>query len=152
MPIDLNNINTKHRYTTYERMIALKHKIKDDKEVYEKRYRRGEVYLADLGIRKGSEQGGVRPVVIIQNDVGNRFSPTVIAISMTSGRNKRDLPTHVNIEGSDYTGLKIDSTVLAEQIVTLDKVRLLHKVDEISKKDMREIERAVLISFGFSID
>ena len=115
-------------------------------------YNRGDIYMAELGVTKGSEQGGRRPVVIIQNDVGNKFSPTVIAVTMTSQQGKRPLPTHVSLNKDDYKNLTHNSVVLAEQIVTLDKTRLLHAVDVVNERDMKKIEKAVLISFGFNID
>lgn len=111
-------------------------------------YKRGEIYYADLSPVIGSEQGGVRPVLIIQNDVGNRYSPTVIVCAVTSRIAKAKLPTHVEIHAGEF-GLAKDSVVLLEQLRTLDKRRLKTRVGEIDTDAMRKIERATLISLGF---
>lgn len=111
-------------------------------------YKRGEIYYADLSPVIGSEQGGVRPVLIIQNDVGNRYSPTVIVCAVTSRITKAKLPTHVELAAGAF-GLVKDSVVLLEQLRTLDKRRLKSRIGEIDRPTMRKIERATLISLGF---
>ena len=111
-------------------------------------YKRGEIYYADLSPVVGSEQGGVRPVLIIQNDVGNRYSPTVIVCAGTSRITKAKLPTHVEIHAGKF-GLSKDSVVLLEQMRTLDKRRLQSRIGEVDEIAMRKIERATLISLGF---
>lgn len=108
--------------------------------------KRGEIYYADLSPVVGSEQAGIRPVLIVQNDVGNKFSPTIIAIAITS-KQKVKLPTHIEIEGTKY-GLDKDSVILAEQIRTLDKKRLREKVGKLDDKTMEKVKRAIEISFG----
>ena len=109
--------------------------------------KRGDIYFADLSPVVGSEQGGIRPVLIIQNDVGNRYSPTVIATAITSRTDKTKLPTHIPIEAQDC-GLQKDSVVLLEQIRTLDKRRLREKTGAVDFKAMKEINRALSVSFG----
>ena len=108
---------------------------------------RGEIYYADLSPVVGSEQGGVRPVLIVQNDVGNKFSPTVIAAAITSQKDKANLPTHiaVNAQGS---GLIKDSIILLEQVRTLDKRRLRERMGNLAPDDMNRINRALSVSFG----
>lgn len=108
--------------------------------------KRGEIYYADLSPVIGSEQAGVRPVLIVQNDVGNKFSPTIIAIAITS-KQKVKLPTHIDIEGTKY-GLDKDSVILAEQIRTLDKKRLREKVGKVDDETMEKVKKAIEISFG----
>ena len=108
--------------------------------------KRGEIYYADLSPVIGSEQSGVRPVLIVQNDIGNKFSPTIIAIAITS-RQKVKLPTHIEIEGTKY-GLDKDSVILAEQIRTLDKKRLREKVGKVDNEIMEKVKKAIEISFG----
>ncbi|MDR2201232.1 MAG: type II toxin-antitoxin system PemK/MazF family toxin [Clostridiales bacterium] len=110
--------------------------------------KRGEIYYADLSPVVGSEQGGVRPVLIIQNDIGNRYSPTVIACAVTGQMTKAKLPTHIEVRGG-YCGLPKDSVVLLEQIRTLDKRRLKERVGELDPATMRRVDRAILISLGF---
>ena len=110
--------------------------------------KRGELYYADLSPVVGSEQGGVRPVLVVQNDVGNKYSPTVIAAAVTSKINKAKLPTHIELPSNSY-GLAKDSVVLLEQMRTLDKRRLKARVGEVDETAMRKIERATLISLGF---
>ena len=110
--------------------------------------KRGEIYYADLSPVVGSEQGGVRPVLIIQNDVGNRYSPTVIVSAITSQLGKAKLPTHIELSSSQYN-LPKDSVALLEQIRTLDKRRLKGKLTELSDAKMKEVDRAILISLGF---
>ena len=111
-------------------------------------FRRGEIYMADLSPVVGSEQGVVRPVLIIQNDIGNKYSPTVIVTAITSQLTKAKLPTHVELH-SDEFNLPKDSVVLLEQVRTLDKRRLKTKVTTLTERKMKEINRALLISLGF---
>lgn len=112
--------------------------------------KRGDIYYADLGATVGSEQGGERPVLIIQNNVGNRHSPTVIAASITSRQNKAPLPTHVFLHAG-VGNLPCDSVVLMEQIRTIDKRRLKGRVGRLNKEEMAAAERALLISFGVQL-
>ena len=110
--------------------------------------KRGDMFYADLSPVVGSEQGGIRPVLIIQNDTGNKYSPTVIAAAITSQTGKNKLPTHKEI-GSKENGLKADSVVLTEQIRTIDKSRLKEKIGHIDdNKIMSEVNNAIGISFG----
>lgn len=110
--------------------------------------RRGEIYYADLSPVVGSEQGGVRPVLIIQNDVGNKYSPTVIVAAITSQLGKAKLPTHIDLSAEKYN-LPKNSVALLEQIRTLDKRRLRDKVTFLDDLKMKEVNRAILISLGF---
>ena len=110
---------------------------------------RGEVFYADLSPVVGSEQGGVRPVLIVQNEIGNRHSPTVIAAAITSRLDKARLPTHINIRAAD-TGLAKDSVVLLEQIRTLDKHRLRERAGQITAEDQRRVDQALDVSLGLS--
>lgn len=110
---------------------------------------RGEIYYADLSPVVGSEQGGIRPVLIVQNDVGNRHSPTVIAAAITSQRDKTHLPTHIEIDSASC-GLAKDSIVLLEQIRTLDKKRLKERMGALDSTSMGKIDTALSISFGLS--
>lgn len=109
--------------------------------------KRGEVFYADLSPVIGSEQGGTRPVVIIQNDVGNKHSPTVIAAAITSKQYKNTIPTHIAING-DSCGLAVDSVVLLEQIRTIDKKRLKEKTGCLAAEDLQKINKGLNISFG----
>ena len=109
--------------------------------------RRGDIYYADLSPVVGSEQGGLRPVLIIQNDVGNRYSPTVIAAAITSRMGKTRLPTHIDIF-ADKAGLSKDSVILLEQIRTLDKRRLKEKMGHLDDVMMEEVNTAIAVSFG----
>lgn len=110
--------------------------------------RRGDMFYADLSPVVGSEQGGIRPVLIIQNDMGNKYSPTVIAAAITSQMNKTGLPTHINID-SETCGLKSNSVVLAEQIRTIDKSRLKEKIGHIEDEEIIDkINNALGVSFG----
>ena len=109
--------------------------------------KRGDIYYADLSPVVGSEQGGVRPVLIIQNDVGNRFSPTVIAAAITSQKSKANLPTHIMLQ-AEKTGLTRDSIVLLEQIRTLDKHRLKERMGRVDSGNMHRVDEALSISFG----
>lgn len=110
--------------------------------------KRGELYYADLSPVIGSEQGGVRPVLIVQNNVGNKYSPTIIAAAVTSQLEKAKLPTHIAIEGGKY-GLPKNSVVLLEQIRTLDKKRLKDKIGELPLGMMSKVNEALLVSLGF---
>ena len=110
--------------------------------------RRGEIYYADLSPVVGSEQGGVRPVLIIQNDIGNKYSPTVIVSAVTSELGKAKLPTHIELPADRYN-LPKNSVALLEQIRTLDKRRLQEKVTCLSPEKMKEVNKALLISLGF---
>ena len=110
--------------------------------------RRGDMFYADLSPVVGTEQGGIRPVLIVQNDTGNKYSPTVIAAAITSQMNKNKLPTHIEI-GSDTFGLKSDSVVLTEQIRTIDKSRLKEKIGHIDDNNiMDKVNNALGVSFG----
>ncbi|MGN1118181.1 MAG: type II toxin-antitoxin system PemK/MazF family toxin [Acutalibacteraceae bacterium] len=109
--------------------------------------KRGEIYYADLSPVVGSEQGGMRPVLIVQNDVGNKFSPTVIAAAITSQRFKTNLPTHIQVNAREC-GLSKDSIVLLEQVRTIDKQRLKEKMGNLDEKDMSRIDKALSVSFG----
>lgn len=110
---------------------------------------RGEIYYADLSPVVGSEQGGVRPVLIVQNDVGNKFSPTVIAAAITSRHDKANLPTHIEVT-TENSGLMKDSVVLLEQVRTLDKHRLKEKMGTLDSASMNEVNRAISISLGLT--
>ena len=109
--------------------------------------KRGDIYYADLSPVIGSEQGGVRPVLIVQNDVGNKYSPTVIAAAITSQQFKTKLPTHIPVN-ADVCGLSKDSVVLLEQIRTLDKKRLREKMGNLPETDMDRINDALSVSIG----
>ena len=109
--------------------------------------KRGDIYYADLSPVVGSEQGGLRPVLIIQNDVGNRYSPTVIAAAITSRMGKNRLPTHIDIH-ADKVGLSKDSVVLLEQVRTLDKRRLKEKLGHLDDGMMSDVNTAIAVSFG----
>ena len=111
--------------------------------------KRGEIFYADLSPVIGSEQGGIRPVIIIQNDIGNRYSPTVIVAAITSQINKAKLPIHVEISSEEY-GLNRDSVVLLEQIRTLDKRRLKEKIGHMTETDMKKVDKALAISLNLS--
>lgn len=109
--------------------------------------KRGEIYYADLSPVVGSEQGGVRPVLIVQNDVGNKYSPTIIAAAITSKINKAKMPTHIELSANEY-GLNKDSVILLEQIRTIDKQRLREKIGKLDDCMMRRVDKALFISFG----
>ncbi len=109
--------------------------------------KRGELYYADLSPVVGSEQGGIRPVLVVQNDIGNKYSPTVIAAAITSKLNKAKLPTHIELSSKEY-GLEKDSVVLLEQIRTIDKTRLKEKIGELSDSKMIQVNKAMMISLG----
>ena len=109
--------------------------------------KRGDMYYADLSPVVGSEQGGVRPVLIIQNDVGNKYSPTVIAAAITSQTTTNRLPTHIKLDSHEF-GLMKNSVVLAEQIRTIDKSRLMEKIGQVDETVMGQVNSALGISFG----
>ena len=109
--------------------------------------KRGDIYYADLSPVVGSEQGGIRPVLIVQNDVGNKYSPTVIAAAITSQQEKSRLPTHISVNGNQC-GLSKDSVVLLEQVRTIDKQRLKERMGNLSTNDMNKINKALTVSFG----
>jgi len=111
--------------------------------------KRGDIFYADLSPVIGSEQGGVRPVIVIQNDVGNKYSPTIIIAAITSQINKARLPTHIEINAPDF-GLPKDSVVLLEQIRTIDKKRLREKIGKFDDEMMRLVDEALKISIGFN--
>ena len=111
--------------------------------------KRGEVFYADLSPVVGSEQGGVRPVLIVQNDIGNRFSPTVIAAAITSKQDKTNLPTHIPVKAGTG-GLSRDSVVLLEQIRTLDKHRLRERAGQITPEDQKRVDQALDVSLGLT--
>ncbi len=108
---------------------------------------RGDIYYADLSPVVGSEQGGLRPVLIVQNDVGNRYSPTVIAAAITSRKTKNPLPTHIRVKASG-SGLQRDSIILLEQIRTLDKSRLRSRMGTLESPEMKKVDAALSVSFG----
>ncbi|ACM60989.1 mRNA interferase MazF [Caldicellulosiruptor bescii] len=109
--------------------------------------KRGDIFYADLAPHVGSEQGGIRPVLVIQNDIGNKYSPTVIVAAITSQIGKAKFPTHVEIRAGEF-GLSRDSVILLEQIRTIDKVRLKNKVGKLSDEVMEKVNQAILISLG----
>ena len=111
--------------------------------------RRGDIYYADLSPVVGSEQGGLRPVLIVQNDVGNKYSPTVIAAAITSKLSKTKLPTHIDVF-ADKVGLQRDSVVLLEQIRTIDKTRLKEKMGHLDDDMMHQVDEAITVSFGLA--
>lgn len=118
--------------------------------------KRGDIYYADLSPVVGSEQGGLRPVLIVQNDVGNRYSPTVIAAAITSRLSKNKLPTHIDVArsqtaDSDCYGLARDSVILLEQIRTLDKRRLKEKMGHLDERLMKQVNEAISVSFGLPV-
>lgn len=109
--------------------------------------KRGDIYYADLSPVVGSEQGGVRPVLIVQNDMGNKHSPTVIAAAITSQRGKAKLPTHIEVS-ADGSGLAKNSIILLEQIRTIDKKRLKEKMGSLDSQSMEQVNNALSVSFG----
>ena len=112
--------------------------------------RRGDIYYADLSPVVGSEQGGLRPVLVIQNDIGNRYSPTVIVSAITSKMSKAKLPTHIDVLASQV-GLAKDSVILLEQIRTIDKLRLKEKMGHLDDGTMQSVNSALSVSFGLGI-
>ena len=115
-----------------------------------KTVKRGDIYYADLSPVVGSEQGGVRPVLIVQNDVGNRYSPTVIAAAITSRLSKNPMPTHIDVraERADRVGLTKDSVILLEQMRTIDKKRLGEKMGHLDEETMTAVDNAISVSLG----
>lgn len=111
--------------------------------------KRGDIYYADLSPVVGSEQGGIRPVLIVQNDVGNRYSPTVIAAAITSQKDKADLPTHIKVTAQG-SGLQRDSIILLEQVRTIDKRRLKERMGTLDVASMGQVDQALSVSFGLS--
>ena len=111
--------------------------------------KRGELYYANLSPVVGSEQGGLRPVLIVQNNVGNKYSPTVIVAAITSRLNKAKLPTHIEISCSTYLGLNKDSVILLEQLRTIDKTRLQQRIGILDQNTMTKVDRAMLLSLGY---
>ena len=111
--------------------------------------KRGDIFYADLSPVIGSEQGGVRPVLVVQNDIGNKYSPTVIVVAITSQINKAKLPTHLEISAKEF-GLAKDSVVLLEQIRTLDTQRLKDKIGKCSPRFMEKVDKALYISLGLT--
>ena len=111
--------------------------------------KRGDIYYADLSPVVGSEQGGLRPVLIIQNDIGNRYSPTVIAAAITSRMEKNKLPTHIEVYAA-RVGLPRDSVILLEQIRTLDKRRLRERIGHLGEDEMQRVNEGISVSFGLS--
>ena len=109
--------------------------------------KKGELYFADLSPVTGSEQGGIRPVLVVQNDVGNKYSPTIIVAAVTSRRNKADLPTHVEI-AADGNGLSKNSVILLEQLRTIDKTRLKERIGTIDRNRLPEVNEALSVSLG----
>ena len=109
--------------------------------------KRGDIYYADLSPVVGSEQGGMRPVLIVQNDTGNRHSPTVIAAAITSQMGKAKLPTHIELSAQSY-GLSRDSVILLEQIRTIDKSRLRERMGKLDNDTMTKVDNAIAVSFG----
>jgi mRNA interferase MazF len=111
--------------------------------------KRGDIFYADLSPVIGSEQGGIRPVLIVQNDIGNKYSPTVIAAAITSQINKAKLPTHIEIGAMEY-GLAKDSVILLEQIRTIDKMRIREKIGRLDEELMDRVNDAISVSFGLT--
>lgn len=112
--------------------------------------KRGDIFYADLSPVVGSEQGGIRPVLVVQNDVGNKYSPTVIIAAITSQINKAKLPTHIELPGDEY-GLSKNSVILAEQVRTIDKRRLKERIGHLDEILMTNIDDALKISFGIDL-
>ena len=118
-------------------------------EDFKMNIRRGDIYYADLSPVIGSEQGGLRPVLIVQNDIGNKYSPTVIAAAITSKMGKAKLPTHIDVTGVD-AGLAKDSVILLEQVRTIDKKRLKEKMGHLDDGTMYQVNNAIQVSFGLT--
>jgi len=118
-----------------------------NKKNKKKKIKRGDIYLGDLSPTIGSEQSGKRPVVVLQNDIGNRYSPTVLVAPITS-KSKKKLPTHILI--NNIKNLRHDSIILLEQTRVLDKSRLKNYISQLTDKEMKEVEKAISISFGLS--
>lgn len=113
--------------------------------------KRGDIYYADLSPVVGSEQGGTRPVLIVQNDVGNKYSPTVIAAAITSQKYKTQLPTHIRVH-AENCGLQKDSIVLLEQVRTIDKKRLKERMGNLPQAEMARVDHALSVSFGLGAE
>ena len=111
--------------------------------------KRGDIFYADLSPVIGSEQGGIRPVLVVQNDIGNKFSPTVICAAITSKIDKAKLPTHVEIDADEYEMVK-NSVILLEQIRTIDKKRLKEKICHLDSQLMKQVDKSIKISFGLN--
>ena len=111
--------------------------------------KKGDLYFADLSPVVGSEQGGIRPVLVVQNDIGNRYSPTIIVAAVTSQKNKAQLPTHVEIEAAD-NGLSRNSVVLLEQLRTIDKSRLKERIGTLDQEVMPDVNEALSVSLGIN--
>lgn len=111
--------------------------------------KRGEIYYAQLNPVVGSEQGGTRPVLVVQNDIGNQYSPTTIILAITSQINKAKLPTHIELRGEEF-GLERDSVILAEQIRTIDKTRLRQRISILNEEIMLRVDQALSVSIGLS--
>ncbi len=111
--------------------------------------KRGDIFYADLSPVIGSEQGGIRPVLVVQNNIGNRYSPTVIAAAITSQINKAKMPTHIEVKANEF-GLGKDSVILLEQIRTIDKQRLKEKIGALDDARMAQVGRGLAISFGLT--
>lgn len=112
--------------------------------------KRGEIYFAQLNPVVGSEQGGIRPVLVVQNDIGNQYSPTTIILAITSQINKAKLPTHVELKAEQY-GMERDSVILTEQIRTIDKTRLKQRIAVLNEETMKKVEKALTISLALNI-
>lgn len=111
--------------------------------------KRGDIFYADLSPIVGSEQGGIRPILVVQNDIGNRYSPTIICAAITSQINKAKLPTHIEIDCNKYPLIK-DSVVLLEQVRTIDKKRIKEKIGHLDDIIMSKVDKALLISLGLN--
>ena len=112
--------------------------------------KRGELYYADLSPVVGSEQGGIRPILIVQNDTGNKYSPTIIAAAITSQLNKAKLPTHIELNANEF-GLIKNSVILLEQVRTIDKKRLREKMGDLDEVSMDKVNKALSVSFGLPL-
>ena len=111
--------------------------------------KKGDLYFADLSPVVGSEQGGVRPVLVVQNDVGNKYSPTIIVAAVTSQTGKAKLPTHVQLSATEG-GLSKDSVVLLEQLRTIDKQRLKERIGSLNENQIPDVEKALSVSLGIA--
>ena len=139
----------------WDNRVSLRHRkqgqqasyVRSVKQMFETSVKRGDIYYADLSPVVGSEQGGTRPVLIVQNDTGNRHSPTVIAAAITSQTGKARLPTHIGIAGGSV-GLSKDSVILLEQIRTIDNKRLREHMGHLDEKQMSMVDDAIAVSFG----
>lgn len=125
----------------------MRHDIKNDTKNFET-VRRGDIFCADMNPIVGSEQGGIRPVLIVQNDLGNMYSPTTIVVALTSKQDKKSLPTHIHI-GTE-SGLNRDSMALCEQIRTIDKTRLISKIGSVNEHTIKDVLEGIKISFNIA--